>query len=203
FFQAEDGIRVFHVTGVQTCALPILISPSRLAVSGPWLGSRSRIRMRKGWARARRASGPSSAGRPSATASGATRRSGGPEGAGVPGGSLRAVAMDRTLPTPRAARCRGSSPQGERVARGEVVARTLGVGTPAFGALVLAPQRGPFGGLLRRAVARAACGGRLGGSAHGAEELRDDDGRGGGGVEGHRGPPGAVGAAEARPMTSL
>src|SRR5690606_39580873 len=26
FFQAEDGIRVFHVTGVQTCALPISIS---------------------------------------------------------------------------------------------------------------------------------------------------------------------------------
>src|SRR5690606_40931320 len=25
FFQAEDGIRAFHVTGVQTCALPILI----------------------------------------------------------------------------------------------------------------------------------------------------------------------------------
>src|SRR5690606_40680012 len=25
FFQAEDGIRCFHVTGVQTCALPILI----------------------------------------------------------------------------------------------------------------------------------------------------------------------------------
>src|SRR5690606_40780199 len=23
FFEAEDGIRVFHVTGVQTCALPI------------------------------------------------------------------------------------------------------------------------------------------------------------------------------------
>src|SRR5690606_39977459 len=23
FFRAEDGIRVFHVTGVQTCALPI------------------------------------------------------------------------------------------------------------------------------------------------------------------------------------
>src|SRR5690606_40311954 len=36
FFQAEDGIRVFHVTGVQTCALPILTtvpppSTSRLA----------------------------------------------------------------------------------------------------------------------------------------------------------------------------
>src|SRR5690606_40499090 len=28
FFQAEDGIRDFHVTGVQTCALPIL--PARL-----------------------------------------------------------------------------------------------------------------------------------------------------------------------------
>src|SRR5690606_38367734 len=25
FFQAEDGIRVFHVTGVQTCALPICL----------------------------------------------------------------------------------------------------------------------------------------------------------------------------------
>src|SRR5690606_5714786 len=28
FFQAEDGIRAFHVTGVQTCALPILPKPS-------------------------------------------------------------------------------------------------------------------------------------------------------------------------------
>src|SRR5690606_33821830 len=28
FFQAEDGIRDFHVTGVQTCALPILQLPS-------------------------------------------------------------------------------------------------------------------------------------------------------------------------------
>src|SRR5690606_40436953 len=26
FFQAEDGIRVFHVTGVQTCALPIYVA---------------------------------------------------------------------------------------------------------------------------------------------------------------------------------
>src|SRR5690606_39586196 len=26
FFQAEDGIRDFHVTGVQTCALPIWLS---------------------------------------------------------------------------------------------------------------------------------------------------------------------------------
>src|SRR5207342_2106280 len=29
FFQAEDGIRDFHVTGVQTCALPIWRSPSQ------------------------------------------------------------------------------------------------------------------------------------------------------------------------------
>src|SRR5690606_40665138 len=28
FYQAEDGIREFHVTGVQTCALPILTSSS-------------------------------------------------------------------------------------------------------------------------------------------------------------------------------
>src|SRR5690606_39521555 len=28
FFQAEDGIRDFHVTGVQTCALPIYSSDS-------------------------------------------------------------------------------------------------------------------------------------------------------------------------------
>src|SRR5690606_40322749 len=28
FFQAEDGIRDFHVTGVQTCALPICTPPA-------------------------------------------------------------------------------------------------------------------------------------------------------------------------------
>src|SRR5690606_39595515 len=34
FFQAEDGIRDFHVTGVQTCALPILAAGvSRNAIS--------------------------------------------------------------------------------------------------------------------------------------------------------------------------
>src|SRR5690606_39752583 len=37
FFQAEDGIRAFHVTGVQTCALPIsrlLGSDLAVAVTG-------------------------------------------------------------------------------------------------------------------------------------------------------------------------
>src|SRR5690606_40162990 len=37
FFQAEDGIRVFHVTGVQTCALPIWCTVGTWvdAVAGP------------------------------------------------------------------------------------------------------------------------------------------------------------------------
>src|SRR5690625_3944131 len=33
FFQAEDGIRGGHVTGVQTCALPILIISSKFESS--------------------------------------------------------------------------------------------------------------------------------------------------------------------------
>src|SRR5690606_37507787 len=38
FFQAEDGIRDFHVTGVQTCALPILAAlPSGQALDGQTL----------------------------------------------------------------------------------------------------------------------------------------------------------------------
>src|SRR5690606_41185591 len=34
FFQAEDGIRDFHVTGVQTCALPISITLGRNSIDG-------------------------------------------------------------------------------------------------------------------------------------------------------------------------
>src|SRR5690606_39300442 len=34
FFQAEDGIRDFHVTGVQTCALPICNHALWLALGG-------------------------------------------------------------------------------------------------------------------------------------------------------------------------
>src|SRR5215475_4480087 len=34
FFQAEDGIRDFHVTGVQTCALPISLAREMLALAG-------------------------------------------------------------------------------------------------------------------------------------------------------------------------
>src|SRR5690606_6151989 len=35
FFQAEDGIRAFHVTGVQTCALPISDTESVAAPAAP------------------------------------------------------------------------------------------------------------------------------------------------------------------------
>src|SRR5690606_40588858 len=34
FFQAEDGIRDFHVTGVQTCALPICLRGARQDLAG-------------------------------------------------------------------------------------------------------------------------------------------------------------------------
>src|SRR5690606_41012256 len=37
FFQAEDGIRDFHVTGVQTCALPIYSLPGLVINAGAGL----------------------------------------------------------------------------------------------------------------------------------------------------------------------
>src|SRR5690606_40287758 len=41
FFQAEDGIRDFHVTGVQTCALPISAdTPMALTRAAYHLGNR-------------------------------------------------------------------------------------------------------------------------------------------------------------------
>src|SRR6266702_7301336 len=44
FFQAEDGIRDGHVTGVQTCALPILIGPKQPhALSFPHPGKGGRF----------------------------------------------------------------------------------------------------------------------------------------------------------------
>src|SRR5690606_23689009 len=39
FFQAEDGIRDFHVTGVQTCALPISLASSSAATASAPLSS--------------------------------------------------------------------------------------------------------------------------------------------------------------------
>src|SRR5690606_39615933 len=38
FFQAEDGIRDFHVTGVQTCALPIWAGDGGLDGAAGWAG---------------------------------------------------------------------------------------------------------------------------------------------------------------------
>src|SRR6266511_5767830 len=56
FFQAEDGIRDFHVTGVQTCALPIS-PPWSDATSCPSCGALLRPsatnRPRTCWARSR------------------------------------------------------------------------------------------------------------------------------------------------------
>src|SRR5256885_1452605 len=37
FFQAEDGIRYYKVTGVQTCALPILSARAIVNAAGPWV----------------------------------------------------------------------------------------------------------------------------------------------------------------------
>src|SRR5256885_16031058 len=42
-FQAEDGIRDYKVTGVQTCALPISDVPLRIAVGPPGLRSARRL----------------------------------------------------------------------------------------------------------------------------------------------------------------
>src|SRR5690606_40521669 len=41
FFQAEDGIRVFHVTGVQTCALPISAGRRRSSSTRTWPARRA------------------------------------------------------------------------------------------------------------------------------------------------------------------
>src|SRR5690606_40696399 len=42
FFQAEDGIRDFHVTGVQTCALPIYATPEQAGEAHAHIRSRLR-----------------------------------------------------------------------------------------------------------------------------------------------------------------
>src|SRR5690606_40357917 len=51
FFQAEDGIRDFHVTGVQTCALPIW-------VLGPMLADGLLLTEGEQWRRQRRIMAP-------------------------------------------------------------------------------------------------------------------------------------------------
>src|SRR5690606_39585177 len=40
FFQAEDGIRDFHVTGVQTCALPIFPLETSIGLFAQIIGER-------------------------------------------------------------------------------------------------------------------------------------------------------------------
>src|SRR5690606_40839142 len=48
FFQAEDGIRDFHVTGVQTCALPIL-PISRMRLRSRYSASSTASTVAAGW----------------------------------------------------------------------------------------------------------------------------------------------------------
>src|SRR5690606_39304879 len=51
FFQAEDGIRDFHVTGVQTCALPISLMDRLVKLrSGPAVKARkAAVYRERGW----------------------------------------------------------------------------------------------------------------------------------------------------------
>src|SRR5256885_14031233 len=48
FFQAEDGIRDYKVTGVQTCALPICISNSSQPPPPPYRASKTGAAKNKG-----------------------------------------------------------------------------------------------------------------------------------------------------------
>src|SRR5688500_19542628 len=48
FFQAEDGIRDYKVTGVQTCALPIFLATSGEREHNAFV---SRSKRRRGWRR--------------------------------------------------------------------------------------------------------------------------------------------------------
>src|SRR5690606_11756796 len=51
FFQAEDGIRDFHVTGVQTCALPIWTGTAPSSGTDSSLAARPAATSRKGTTR--------------------------------------------------------------------------------------------------------------------------------------------------------
>src|SRR5262249_59827887 len=57
FFQAEDGIRDWSVTGVQTCALPILRSGSASLRPSPSCAARTRSTARKPARASRRSEG--------------------------------------------------------------------------------------------------------------------------------------------------
>src|SRR5256885_12202488 len=58
FFQAEDGIRDYKVTGVQTCALPICLPPGGPGPCCARRPGRARERRAGGWPTARTADGP-------------------------------------------------------------------------------------------------------------------------------------------------
>src|SRR5256885_2703102 len=62
FFQAEDGIRDYKVTGVQTCALPIYLTGDG-AAGGASLGERRRGQQRAQEGEARDSEPPTDGGR--------------------------------------------------------------------------------------------------------------------------------------------
>src|SRR6266511_1306389 len=61
FFQAEDGIRDFHVTGVQTCALPISTpsTTTRTPTRSTWCASANRSKLAASTPAPRTSTGPS------------------------------------------------------------------------------------------------------------------------------------------------
>src|SRR5690606_40197393 len=58
FFQAEDGIRDFHVTGVQTCALPICAARAKAPTGRKRLSGRIVRGSRQGTREEPRPAGP-------------------------------------------------------------------------------------------------------------------------------------------------
>src|SRR5690606_40991271 len=52
FFQAEDGIRDFHVTGVQTCALPIFLGNFSPEAAGDYASGTNHTLPTNGYAKA-------------------------------------------------------------------------------------------------------------------------------------------------------
>src|SRR5690606_39491921 len=70
FFQAEDGIRDFHVTGVQTCALPIWTSALVLPAHAGMVPTSRLIRVTVSRAPRARGDGPRRAPRMRGTAPG-------------------------------------------------------------------------------------------------------------------------------------
>src|SRR5207302_5182110 len=104
FFQAEDGIRAFHVTGVQTCALPICTSKKSRSFHSAAATRQARAMPAPAAARSNARTARSARAAWAATARSEERRVGKergpprPPGEGTKAGDARAYA-DRAQPT--------------------------------------------------------------------------------------------------------